>query len=299
MRISTDIKQSDANPTPTLVSVNPTSSSTTMPGRLENKIAIVTGASSGIGRAISFAFAYHGAVVICSDLREQARMPGPSGDTDPSQPNTVSAITSSGGTAMFVKCDTTCASDVEALVHSAVQNYGRLDIMVNNAGIATQSRPIWEVDESAFDKTMSVNTKGVFLGIKYAAAVMKDQSPHPSGDRGWILNMASIYGLGGGPNSASYVASKHAVMGLTKAAACDCAPHRIHVNALCPGYTQTAFSAPLWEDPETTSRIEAMHPFKGLGTPEDVARAAVFLVSEEASWITGVGLPVDGGFSNM
>ncbi|KAF1924879.1 putative short chain type dehydrogenase [Didymella exigua CBS 183.55] len=276
-----------------------------MPGRLEKKIAVVTGASSGIGRAISLAFASHGATVICSDLREEARIPGPSGDADSSQPSTVSAITSSGGTAIFVKCDTTSASDVEALVKSAVQKYGRLDIMVNNAGIAVETgsshgpRPVWEYDESAFEKTLGVNVKGVFLGIKYAAAAMKDQDPHPNGDRGWIVNLASVFGLGGGPNSSGYITSKHAVMGLTKASAWDCAPHRIHVNALCPGYTQTAFTAPIWQDPEATQRLEAMHPFKGLGTPEDVARAAVFLASEDAGWVTGVGLPVDGGYSSM
>lgn len=276
-----------------------------MTGRLENKIAVVTGASSGIGRAISLALASHGATVVCSDLREEARLPGPSGDTDFSQTSTASAITSSGGTAIFVKCDTTSSSDVQALVKTAVQKYGRLDIMVNNAGIALETgsshgpKPVWDYEEYAFDKTLDVNVKGVFLGVKYASAAMKDQQPHPNGDRGWIINLSSVYGLGGGTDSSGYVTSKHAVMGLTKASAWDCAPFRIHVNALCPGYTQTAFTAPIWEDPETTQKIASMHPFRGLGTPEDIARAAVFLASEEASWITGVGLPVDGGFSSM
>ncbi len=276
-----------------------------MPGRLDNKIAIITGASSGIGRAIALEFASHGATVICSDLREEARAPGASSEADSSQPSTVSAITSAGGNAIFVQCDTTQADQVSALVQTAVQKYGRLDIMVNNAGISFETgsshgpRPVWDYDSTAFDKTLSVNVKGVFNGIKYASAVMKDQDPHPNGDRGWIVNLASIFGLGGGPGSSGYVTSKHAVMGLTKAAAWDCAPVRIHVNALCPGYTRTAITAPLWEDQEATRRLEAMHPFKGLGTPEDIARAAVFLASEDASWITGVGLPVDGGFSSM
>jgi NAD(P)-dependent dehydrogenase (short-subunit alcohol dehydrogenase family) len=255
-----------------------------MPGRLENKIAVVTGASSGIGRAISLAFASHGATVICSDLREAARIPGPSGDADSSQPSTVSAITSSGGTAIFVKCDTTSAADAGIAIETGTDH---------------GPRPVWDYDESAFEKTLGVNVKGVFLGIKHASTVMKDQQPHPSGDRGWIINLASVFGLGGGPNSSGYITSKHAVMGLTKASAWDCAPHRIHVNALCPGYTQTAFTAPIWENEEATKAIEGMHPFRGLGTPEDIARAAVFLASEEASWITGVGLPVDGGYSSM
>ena len=109
--------------------------------------------------------------------------------------------------------------------------------------------------------------------------------------RYWLADELSI--------TAGYITSKHAVMGLTKAAAWDCATYRIHVNALCPGYTQTAFTAPIWEDVETTAKLKGMHPFRGLGTPEDIARAAVFLASEEASWITGIGLPVDGGYSSM
>ncbi|KAF2998986.1 hypothetical protein E8E13_007623 [Curvularia kusanoi] len=276
-----------------------------MPGRLEKKIAIITGSSSGIGRAIALAFASHGATVVCSDLREEARIPGPSDDADSSQPSTVSAIESAGGKAIFVQCDTTKADQVEALVKTAVEKYGRLDIMVNNAGIAIETgsehgpRPVWEYEEAAFEKTLGVNVKGVFLGVKYASGVMKVQQPGPNGDRGWIINLASVFGLGGGPSSSGYITSKHAVMGLTKAAAWDCAPHRIHVNALCPGYTQTAFTAPIWEDQEAKMRIEGMHPFRGLGLPEDIARAAVFLASEEASWVTGIGLPVDGGYSSM
>lgn len=276
-----------------------------MLGRLANKTAIITGSSSGIGRAIALLFANHGAKVICSDLREEARIPGLSGDADSSQPSTVSAISSAGGSAIFVKGDTTSSSDMQALVNAAVEKYGRLDIMVNNAGIAIETstphgpRPIWDYEQSAFDKTLAVNVRGVFLGTKFAAAAMKDQSPLPNGDRGWIVNLASVFGLGGGPSTSGYITSKHAVMGLTKAAAWDCAPHRIHVNALCPGYTQTAFTAPIWEDGPTTERVRSMHPFRGLGLPEDIAKAAVFLASEDASWVTGVGLPVDGGYSSM
>ena len=276
-----------------------------MSDRLANKIAIITGSSSGIGRAIALVFASHGATIICSDLREEARISGLSGDADSSQPSTVSAIKSAGGNAIFVKCDTTKAQEVEALVKMAVEKYGRLDIMVNNAGISVETgtshglRPVWEYDEGAFEKTLDVNVKGVFLGVKYASTIMKDQEPGANGDRGWIVNLSSIFGLGGAPNSSGYITSKHAVMGLTKAAAWDCAPHRIHVNALCPGYTHTALAAPIWENQEMTKRAEGTHPFRGLGTPEDIARAAVFLASEEASWITGVGLPVDGGYSSM
>ena len=276
-----------------------------MPGRLENKIAIITGSSSGIGRAIALAFASHGATVIVSDLREQARVAGSSGEADSSQPSTVSAIEEAGGKAIFVKCDTTQASEMESLVKTAVEKYGRLDIMVNNAGIAVESgsahgpRPVWDYEEDAFSKTLDVNVKGVFLGIKFASAAMKAQPPLPNGDRGSIINLSSVFGLNGGPGSIGYIASKHAVMGLTKAAAWDCAPHRVHVNALCPGYTRTALTKPVWEDKELVGRIEGMHPFRGLGEVEDIARAAVFLASEDAGWVTGVGLPVDGGYSCM
>jgi NAD(P)-dependent dehydrogenase (short-subunit alcohol dehydrogenase family) len=187
---------------------------------------------------------------------------------------------------------------------------------------------VWEFEEAAFEKTMQVNIKGVFLGTKYATKQMKDQDPHSNGDRGWIINLSSVYGLGGAAGTCKHRTSfipshrgsqyqisesqvlttspfqphtKHAVMGLTKASAWDCAPFRIHVNALCPGYTQTSFIHALLTPEAQAFRadIEAKHPFRGLGTPQDIARAAVFLASEDAGWVTGIGLPIDGGYSSM
>jgi NAD(P)-dependent dehydrogenase (short-subunit alcohol dehydrogenase family) len=265
-----------------------------MPGRLENKVAVITGASSGIGRAIALAYASEGATLICSDIIS----------TSDTQPSTVDAATQLGATAVFIKCDTSSSSDVQALISTAVQQYGRIDIMVNNAGITVEggahgSRPVWEVEEEAFERTLDVNVKGVFLGTKYAARQMVRQEPGPSGDRGWIINLASVFGLRAAPGLSSYVTSKHAVMGFTRATALDCAPHRIHVNALCPGFTATPFIARLMQ-PEAHARrsaVEARHPFKGLGKAEDIARAAVFLASGDAAWVTGVGMPVDGGYS--
>jgi NAD(P)-dependent dehydrogenase (short-subunit alcohol dehydrogenase family) len=168
-----------------------------MPGRLESKVAIITGASSGIGRATSLTFAREGAAVVCGDLRETSRKES---DDEP----THQLIQKNGGKAIFFKCDVSKAQEVEALVQKAVQEYGRVDIMVNNAGIAVESKiakPIWELDEETWDKTMTVNAKGVMLGCKYAAIQMMKQDPHPGGDRGWIINLASIMGLLASPNT--------------------------------------------------------------------------------------------------
>ncbi|KAF5541985.1 hypothetical protein FMEXI_7684 [Fusarium mexicanum] len=161
--------------------------------------------------------------------------------------------------------------------------------MVNNAGVAMEAKdpqPIWSFDQTVFEKDLNINVVGVLLGCKYASAQMIEQDPLPCGDRGWILNTASVFGLVGSPGIAGYVTSKHAVMGLTKASAWDCAPHRIHVNALCPGYTETAFIAGL--EGQNRAQVEALHPFGGLGRPEYIARAALFLVSEDSSWVTGL-----------
>lgn len=274
-----------------------------MPGRLHNKVAVITGSSSGIGRATALAFASEGAHIVCSDLtptfRSEFRTDTLEGPTD-------QEVLAHGVRSIYQKCDTTSAADVEALIAKAVETFGRVDIMVNNAGIAMEagahgSRPIWDFDEGALTKTLDVNVKGVFLGTKFASKQMKDQEPHPNGDRGWIINLASVYGLVGDPGTVAYITSKHAVMGMTKSSAMDCAPYRIHVNALCPGYTQTSFIAGLLgpEAEQFKAPIAAKHPFKGLGTPQDIARAAVFLASDDAGWVTGIGLPVDGGYSCM
>lgn len=274
-----------------------------MPGRLHNKVAVITGSSSGIGRAISLLFASEGAHLLCSDITPTFRAEY---RTDDLPGTTVDEALKHGIRAVYQHCDTTSASDVQALLARAVQEYGRVDIMVNNAGIAVEAgahgaRPVWEFDEDAFAKTLDVNVKGVFLGCKYAALQMKEQTPDERGDRGSIINLASVYGLVGAPGTSAYIASKHAVMGLTKAVANDCAPLRIHVNALCPGYVQSSFIHALLspEAQEVRAGIEAKHPFRGLGTPQDIARAALFLASEDASWVTGIGLTVDGGYTSL
>lgn len=144
---------------------------------------------------------------------------------------------------------------------------------------------------------MDANVDGVFYGTKYAAAQMITQDPLPNGDRGWILNACSVYGLVGSASAVAYGTSKGAVANLTRSAALDCAPHRIHVNAVNPGYTATHMTDQLFADQPTHDALAALHPFRGLGKPEDIARAYVFLASDDAGWMTGVNMPVDGGFT--
>ncbi|KAF2429049.1 putative short chain type dehydrogenase [Tothia fuscella] len=246
--------------------------------RLQQKVAIITGASSGIGQAIADAFMYKGATVMRADRN------------DPVGPRYI-----------FQKTDVTSAEQVKRLIEGAVRSFGRLDIMVNCAGIAVEAStgdiPVWDVEESTWDANMSVNAKGVFLGCKYAAAQMVKQDPGPNGDRGWIINLGSVVGLRGLPGVVSYCASKHAVVGITKAVALDCAPFRVRCNAICPGWTETAMVEPIFAKEGVRAAIEALHPFRGLGQPEDIAKAAVFLASEDSSWVTGTMLSVDGGYT--
>ncbi|KAI9811898.1 MAG: hypothetical protein M1827_005249 [Pycnora praestabilis] len=264
-------------------------------GRLQNKVAIVTGASSGLGRAISLAYSREGAFVVCADLQPTAK----SITGDKSDAATHELIQKNGGNAVFIKTDVGDSSEVQAMVAKAVEEFGRLDIMVNNAGIAFEGSsplPIHETDDLRWDLTMRVNVRSVFLGCKYATAQFLKQSPHESGDRGWIINTASILGMVGLAGAPSYCAAKGAVIQLTRQVAIDYAPHRIHCNALCPGFTKTAMIKPMTDNETSYAQLLAAHPFRGLGEPEDIAKAAVFLASDDASWITGVPLPVDGGY---
>ncbi|KAI5270336.1 NAD(P)-binding protein [Aureobasidium subglaciale] len=283
-------------------------------GRLHNKIAVVTGSSSGIGRAIALRFSAEGAHVVCADTESSS-----DSDSDSSDNATHNAILRTGGTAIFVSTNVACSQEVKNLVQTTVSHYGRLDIFVNNAGVTFDLetlQPIWTADEDLWDDIQQANSKGVFLGCKYASRQMLSQDAHPNGDRGWIVNVASIFGLVGTSNFASYCASKGAIVNMTKAVALDCAPHRIHVNCICPGWTSSQMTSELMMDDETQDHIISLHPFRGLGIPDDIARAAVFLASEDSSWITGVcamthmlaieeyvltilqvALPVDGGYT--
>ncbi|KAI0158362.1 NAD(P)-binding protein [Xylariaceae sp. FL1272] len=265
--------------------------------RLETKVSIVTGSSSGLGRAIALRYAQEGAAVVCADLKPSARIP----DLEDSPSNTHDLITEKGGKAIFVETDVTSANDWEKLVKAAVDTYGRLDILVNNAGVGLEAlRPpaqVHNTDEDLWDKTMLVNTKSVFLGCRYSIAQMLAQEPHSSGDRGWIVNISSIMALIGGPSNPSYCASKGAVSSLTRQVALDYAPHRIHVNAICPGYIQTAIFKETTAGETTLEELQHKHPFNGPGKPEDVASFAVVLASEDAKWVTGTSMAIDGGYT--
>ena len=284
-----------------------------MPGRLEGKTAIVTGSSSGLGRAIATAYAREGANVCCVDLYPNKRnaMNASTGKSDDfnnriAGETTHQAIQRLGGQAIYVKADLTNAASVESAVESCVFYFGRLDIMVNNAGISVESthvRPlkIHETSEEDYDKTMAINSKGIFLGCKYAAKQMLAQEPLKDADgkeksRGWIVNTASIQGFVPYYGTPSYAASKGAAVMLTKAVALDYAENRIHCNALCPGFLKTSMTINLQNSPDSLAQINAAHPFGGMGDAEDVAKVAVFLASDDISWMTGVPLPVDGGF---
>ncbi|KAI9709026.1 MAG: hypothetical protein M1812_007782 [Candelaria pacifica] len=309
--------------------MSPTTTTTSPPhGRLHNRICIVTGSSSGLGRAISLAFAREGARVVCADLGSMPRKgnekeaaeketsvlieemgrdeegKGEEGKEEEGKGEEGKEEGKEGKRALFVETDVGKAESVEGLVKKAVEWGGRVDVMVNNAGIALESgnpSSIWDFPEETWDTTLRVNAKGVFLGCKYAAKQMIGQEPRGNGDRGWIINTASILGLVGlrGSGTAAYTASKGAVVNLTRTVALELGQHRIHCNAICPGFTQTAMIKPYQSDPATNQHLINMHPFRGLGEPEDIARAAVFLAGDDASWITGVALPVDGGYTAM
>lgn len=251
-----------------------------MAGTLMGRSALVTGAGSGIGRAIALAFANEGAQVVVADVDS-------AGGAD-----TVEQVERAGSKAIFVKCDVAKTQDVEALVETAVTEFGRLDYACNNAGIHPPSPTLFaDTDENMFDRVIEVNQKGVFLCMKYEIRQMLKQGG------GVIVNTASLAGLLAEPMGAAYTASKHAVMGLTKAAANEYAKHGIRVNAVCPAVIETPMFASASED--TRKLLLSMHPIGRLGKPEEVAGAVMWLCSDLAGFVTGTGVVLDGGLSTV
>jgi len=248
-----------------------------MAGHLEERIALVTGGSSGIGQAAALDFAAEGAKVVVADVNIEG------GE------ETVRLINERGGEAIFVRTDVARANEVEELVDRAVRAYGRLDCAFNNAGISIEGR-VHEVSEEEWDCLMCVNLKGVWLCMKYELIQMLKQG------RGAIVNMSSVWGVVGMAGEAPYVASKHGVSGLTKAGALDYAKEGIRVNEVCPGVIHTPMTAGTLGDAVRREQILAREPIGRVGRAEEVAKAVVWLCTDAASFVTGHALVVDGGY---
>jgi meso-butanediol dehydrogenase/(S,S)-butanediol dehydrogenase/diacetyl reductase len=247
--------------------------------RLEGRVVVVTGAGRGIGAEISALFAQEGAIVVAADQDEEAAGA------------IAEKIRAAGGEATGHTVDVGDASQVEALVTAAAERYGKLDVMVNNAGIA-EGGLLAELGEAVWERVLRVNLTGVFYGCKYAW-------PHLATTRGAIVNVASLGGIKAAPGFAAYGASKAGVIQLTQVAAIEGARLGIRANCVCPTWTETAMfegSLARRPDPEALrERLRASVPLGRLGQPRDVACAVLYLASEEASFVTGVALPVDGG----
>jgi NAD(P)-dependent dehydrogenase (short-subunit alcohol dehydrogenase family) len=254
--------------------------------RLQGKVALVTGAGSGIGRAISLLFAREGAMI---GVNVNQNIAG--GE------KTSAAIRRDGEEAMLLQADISQSDTVKDMVRMLIQNFGGLDILVNNSGIGTTRTPdrVTEIGEDEWDRVIDVNLKGAFLTSKYAIPLMKKRGG------GTIVNIASIRGLLGNPVLASYCASKGGMVLLTKQMALDYADDNIRVNCVCPGFTDTEmFQSYLQkqDDPqEARKSFSNMAPLKRIGLPEEIAGAALFFASDDSSFITGVALPVDGGYT--
>lgn len=248
--------------------------------KLVNKVAIITGAGSGIGRASALLFSQEGAKISVADIDERGGR------------ETVDLIEKQGGSAFYIKTDITKAVDVEKMVLTTVEKYGKLDILFNNAGIGTAFIMLEDTEESVWDKLMDVNAKGIFLGCKYAAPIMKKQGS------GVIVNTASIAAVRPRAGLSAYSASKGAAISLTKCVAMELASFNIRVNCINPVVTDTPFLEKTIEEDKRDGAKKAMLttiPLGRMGQPEDMAKAALYLVSDDASLITGISLDVDGG----
>jgi NAD(P)-dependent dehydrogenase (short-subunit alcohol dehydrogenase family) len=251
-----------------------------MAGILDGKVALITGAGSGIGQATSRIFAREGAKLVLADVVEEGGN------------QTLKMVQDLGANAIFVKCDVSKGSDIDAMVAKAVATYGRLDCAFNNAGIEGEGGNTHECTEENWARVISINLTGVWLCMKAEIAQMLKQ-----GGGGAVVNTSSGAGLAGIRGMPAYVAAKHGVAGLTRAAALEYGRQGIRVNAVCPGPIRTPMMARgLKRRPDLEERYARSEPLKRLGEPEEIGEAVAWLCSDRASYVTGLPMPVDGGF---
>ena len=246
--------------------------------RISDKVAIITGAASGIGRTTAILFAKEGGKVVVADKNEVGGN------------ETVDLIRSDGGQAIFDYVNVTSATDIQSMVKTTINTYGKLNILVNNAGIAIRL-PVVDLSEEDWDRNIDVNLKSIYLSSKYAIPRMIENSG------GSIVNIASIYGIVGGRIRAAYAASKGGVVNLTRSMALDYALHKIRVNCVCPGFVNTPLLKNILKNKEEYQALADLHPMGRLGDMLEIALGVLYLASDESSFVTGIALPIDGGYT--
>jgi NAD(P)-dependent dehydrogenase (short-subunit alcohol dehydrogenase family) len=248
--------------------------------KLENKNVLITGGLSGIGKACAIAAAAEGANVAVADIKSVAL------------DEAMKEIKAENEKAIFIDCDVISAEQVKNMIDKIVETFGSLDVALNNAGIPGGQNRIGETEEDEWNSTIHVNLTGIFTCMKYELRIMAAQKS------GVIVNMSSVLGRVGFANSAAYVAAKHGIVGLTKAAALEYAPECIRVNALLPGFIDTPMLTKegINTDEKTKQHIVGLHPLNRLGTPEEIAKGFIFLASDDSSFSTGTSLEIDGGY---
>ncbi len=246
--------------------------------RLKNKVAVTTGAASGIGKATAILFAEHGAKVVVADIDEHGAN------------QTVSTIQDAGNEAIYVQTDVTTSADTERMVQETLNTYEKLDILISSAGIAMRL-PVADLPEEDWHRCLDVNLTGVYLCAKAAIPAMLKNGG------GSIINLSSIYGLVGADVRAAYVASKGGVTNLTRGMALDYAEDNIRVNCICPGFVETPLVAGVVKTPTEYRNLADRHPMRRLAQPEEIAYGALYLASDESAFVTGIALPIDGGYT--